>query len=213
MMEITSRETVVGKLLKNSGGIAVLRWFRWLICKIGLGLRKVRGFGRLFALRLPLGKAEMAQEIKAPEKYDTTKYTVFLAGAIDQGKAVDWQKKVVQALSEFDIVILNPRREHWDPSWDQDASNPQFREQVEWELDAQESCNMIIFVFTADSKAPITFLEFGLFAPKKDAVICAEEEFYRQGNLDIVAERLKVPMYHNLDEMIADLQTLFREKV
>jgi hypothetical protein len=31
--------------------------------------------------------------------------------------------------------------------------------------------------------------------------------------LDIVAERHKVPMYHNLDEMIADLQTVLREKV
>lgn len=154
----------------------------------------------------------MAQEIKAPGKYDTTKFTVFLAGAIDQGKAADWQKKVVQALSGLDITILNPRRDHWDPSWDQDASNPEFREQVEWELDAQEASDMIIFVFTADSKAPITFLEFGLYAPKKDAVVCAEEGFYRSGNLQIVAERLKVPYYDNLDEMLADLKTVLGEK-
>jgi len=103
--------------------------------------------------------------------------------------------------------------ENWNDKVEQVASNPEFREQVEWELDAQDNADMVIFVFTKDSKAPITFLEFGLFAPHKDAVVCAEEGFYRQGNLDIVAERHKVPMYHNLDEMIADLQTVLSEKV
>ena len=156
----------------------------------------------------------MAIEVKAPGKYDAAKrYTIFLAGAIDQGKAEDWQAKVSQALGEFDITILNPRRDDWDSSWDQDADNPQFREQVEWELDAQDAADLIVFVFTKDSKAPITFLEFGLFAPKKEAIVCAEEGFYRSGNLDIVAERHKVPMYHNLDEMIGDLQAVLREKV
>jgi Nucleoside 2-deoxyribosyltransferase like len=155
----------------------------------------------------------MATEIKAPGKYDASaKYTIFLAGAIDQGEAVDWQRKVARALDQFDINILNPRRDDWDSSWEQTADDPQFRQQVEWELDAQEAADMVVFVFTKDSKAPITFLEFGLFAPKKDAVVCAEEGFYRQGNLDIVAERHKVPMYHDLDEMIGDLQALFREK-
>ena len=156
----------------------------------------------------------MAITVKAPGKYDAAKrYTIFLAGAIDQGQAEDWQAKVTEALQEFDITILNPRREHWDPSWDQTPDNPQFREQVEWELDAQEAADMVLFVFTKDSKAPITFLEFGLFAPKKDAVVCAEEGFYRSGNIQIVAERLKVPVYDNLDDMIADLQTVLREKV
>ena len=154
----------------------------------------------------------MAQEIKAPGKYDTDKYTIFLAGAIDQGRAADWQKKVVQGLAEFDITILNPRRDDWDSSWEQTADNPQFREQVEWELDAQAACDMITFCFTAESKAPITFLEFGLVAPAKDAIVCAEEGFYRQGNLDIVAERYHVPMYHDLDEMIADLRQLMAER-
>jgi len=169
---------------------------------------------RLFFRRLCRGNSPMAVEIKAPANYDASKrYTIFLAGAIDQGKAVDWQKKVVRALSSYDITILNPRRDDWDPEWDQSADNPEFARQVNWELDAQEAADMVIFVFTKDSKAPITFLEFGLFAPKKDAIVCAEEGFYRQGNLDIVARRHNVPMYHNLDEMISDLQTVLGEKV
>lgn len=153
-----------------------------------------------------------ATEIKAPGKYDAGKrYSIFLAGAIDQGQAIDWQKKVARALDEFDILILNPRRDDWNPDWDQTPDNPEFREQVNWELDAQAAADMVIFVFTKDSKAPITFLEFGLFAPVKDAVVCAEEGFYRQGNLDIVAQRYRVPMYHDLDDMIADLKQTLKE--
>lgn len=153
-----------------------------------------------------------ATEIKAPGKYDAGKrYSIFLAGAIDQGQAIDWQKKVARALDEFDILILNPRRDDWNPDWDQTPDNPEFREQVNWELDAQAAADMVIFVFTKDSKAPITFLEFGLFAPVKDAVVCAEDGFYRQGNLDIVAQRYRVPMYHDLDDMIADLKQTLKE--
>jgi hypothetical protein len=32
------------------------------------------------------------------------------------------------------ILVLNPRREDWDSSWIQSIDNPQFREQVEWEI-------------------------------------------------------------------------------
>jgi hypothetical protein len=146
-----------------------------------------------------------AIEVKAPGKYHLSKYTIFLAGAIDMGQAIDWQRKVANALRDLDILILNPRRDDWNASWEQTANNPEFRQQVEWELKAQEDADMVIFVFTAESKAPITFMEFGLFGPRKDAMVCAEEGFYRQGNLDITCERYNIPIYHNLDEMISDL--------
>lgn len=155
-----------------------------------------------------------ATEVKAPGKYEgVSKYSIFLAGAIDQGQAIDWQKKVSRALADLDVLILNPRRDDWDASWEQTADNPEFRQQVEWELKAQEDASMVIFVFTKDSKAPITFLEFGLFGPRKDAMVCAEEGFYRQGNLDIVCERYDIPVYHDLDEMIADLHEALKEQI
>jgi hypothetical protein len=49
-------------------------------------------------------------------------------------------------------------------------------------------------------------MEFGLYGPDKDSLVCAEEGFYRTGNLDVVAERFNIPIYHDLDEMIEDLQ-------
>lgn len=174
---------------------------------MSIGLNQLRV--RLAATK----RKRAATEIKAPGKYDAAgKYSIFLAGAIDQGKAEDWQKLVSEALSEFDIIILNPRRDDWDDSWEQSKDDPQFAQQVNWELSAQENADMVIFVFTKDSKAPITFLEMGLFARTKDSMVCAEEGFYRQGNLDIVCERYGIPVYHSLEGLLMDLKVVLRKK-
>jgi len=152
--------------------------------------------------------------VKAPQKYDAnSQYTIFLAGAIDMGKAADWQKKVADALAGLDILILNPRRDGWDSSWEQCRTCEPFREQVIWEYEAMQAADMIVFCFTEDSKAPVTMYEFGRFADRKDSIVCVEEGFYRQGNLDIYAELDDVLVYHNLDEMIGDLQQALREKL
>jgi hypothetical protein len=153
-----------------------------------------------------------ATEIKAPGKYDTLKYSIFLAGAIDMGQAEDWQAKVARSLDDLDVQVLNPRRDDWDSSWEQTKDDPQFRQQVEWEIKAQEDADLVLFVFTKDSKAPITFFEFGVFGTSKDAIVCAEDGFYRQGNLDIYCEHWDVPIYHNLDEMIADLHSILEQR-
>jgi len=153
-----------------------------------------------------------ATEVKAPGEYSKEKYSIFLAGAIDQGQAEDWQQKVARSLDDIDILVLNPRRDDWDSSWEQTIDNPEFKQQVLWEVKAQEDADLIVFVFTKDSKAPITFFEFGAFGLHKDAIVCAEEGFYRQGNLDIYCEYFNVPMYHNLEEMIADLHQILEER-
>jgi hypothetical protein len=151
-------------------------------------------------------------EVKAPGKYDTLRYSIFLGGAIDQGAAQDWQTIVARSLDDLDVLVLNPRRDDWDSTWEQTADNPQFREQVEWEIKAQEDADMVIYVFTAESKAPITFFEMGAWGTKKDCVVVAEDGFYRQGNLDIYCEHFAIPIYHSLDDMLIDLHTAIRER-
>ena len=64
--------------------------------------------------------------------------SVFLAGSIDMGSAEDWQAQFERFLSDLDVLILNPRRDEWDASWEQSITNPLFREQVEWELTGLE---------------------------------------------------------------------------
>ncbi len=154
----------------------------------------------------------MATEIKAPKDYKLSSYSIFLGGAIDQGRAANWQAKVVKHLKDLDVTILNPRRDDWDSSVDQDPKNKIFREQVEWEIKAQEECDLRLYVFTADSKAPITFFEMGAFGIDQDTLVCAEEGFYRQGNLDIYCEHFDISMYHDFDELLADLHETIRGK-
>ncbi len=70
---------------------------------------------------------------------------IFLAGSIEMGIAEDWQNRVVDQLKNEDVVIFNPRRDNWDSSWVQSKDNPEFRQQVEWELNALEQSDFIIY--------------------------------------------------------------------
>jgi len=155
----------------------------------------------------------MAQIIKPPAKFKGVgKYTIFLAGVIDMGEALDWQKAVQDKLARFsdDLTILNPRRDDWDSSWEQSLEDENFVEQVTWELDGQKAADFIVFCFAMNeeeakkAKAPITLLELGMFH-NKQAVICCPQGFYRKGNVDIVAKRFGIPVYEDFDAMVQDV--------
>jgi hypothetical protein len=151
------------------------------------------------------------KELKPPQPLPPTfdSFTVFLAGSIEMGAAEDWQAVIARALADLDLVILNPRRDAWDASWPQDADFGPFREQVEWELDAQERAELIVFYFAPDTRAPITLLELGLAAGRKRAVVCCPDGYWRKGNVDIVCRRHAIPMAADLDELIAHIRKEF----
>lgn len=143
----------------------------------------------------------------APEplpKDDPPEFSIFLAGSIEMGKAVDWQKEMIKRFEGRNVVIFNPRRSDWDSSWKQEAINPQFNEQVTWELDAQDMADQIIMYLAPGTVSPISLLELGLYSDKtnkfdtgKLIVICPFG-FERKGNVEIVCARLKIPLFHNL---------------
>ena len=144
-------------------------------------------------------------EIKAPGDYSaySDKKAVFLAGSIEMGKAVDWQAQVSEALSDQDVALLNPRRDDWDSSWEQSINHPQFREQVEWELNALERADIIIMYFDPETMAPITLMELGLHAkssPEK-LIVCCPEGYWRKGNVDIVCSMYGVRQVDSLNEI------------
>lgn len=141
--------------------------------------------------------------ISAPEKIDKEDgYKIFLAGSIEQNKASFWQKKVIEALKDYEGTILNPRREEWDENWEQDINNRVFNEQVNWELNALESSDLIIMYFDINTKSPITLLELGLFAKSKKLIVCCGDGFWRKGNVDIVCKRYKIKQVSTLKELI-----------
>lgn len=150
----------------------------------------------------------MGRTIFPPDSIDLApdEYSIFLAGSIDLGKAIDWQQQVTEHLSDTDAVFLNPRRPQWDSTWEQTITNSLFREQVEWELQGMERANTIAFYFAPQSQAPITLLELGLAARGKKAIVCCAEDYWRKGNVDVVCQFYGVQQVATLDELINTLR-------
>ena len=120
--------------------------------------------------------------------------TVFLAGSIDMGAATDWQAELTALLVARDVTVLNPRREDWDATWRQSIDEPEFREQVEWELDGLDRADVVAMWFAAESKAPITLLELGLTARSGKLLVGCPEGFWRKGNVEVVCARFGIPL-------------------
>ena len=140
---------------------------------------------------------------KAPARYvwDESDVLLFLAGSIEMGKADNWQSRITRKLEdERDLVILNPRRDDWDSSWEQSIKNPQFKEQVEWELDGLELADTIILYFDPNTKSPISLLELGLHAREDKMIVVCPDGFWRKGNVDIVCKRFNIPLYNSFDD-------------
>ena len=130
--------------------------------------------------------------------------SVFLAGSIEQGVAEDWQAKVTKHMQDDygkfkePYYIFNPRRDSWDASWVQSIDNPQFNEQVSWELTALDCARKILMYFDKNTKSPISLLELGLYANSKRMIVCCPHGFWRKGNVEVVCRRYEIPLYDDL---------------
>jgi len=151
----------------------------------------------------------MARLFRAPEMWRHTRpdATVFLAGSIEMGAAVNWQDRLTAILTaafpttdRLNLAILNPRREDWDSSWEQSIANPRFREQVEWELDGLEGASRVPMYFDPATKSPITLLELGLcsFYTGK-LLVCCPPGYWRRGNVEVVCARYEIPLYESFE--------------
>ncbi len=149
-------------------------------------------------------------EVKAPDCYKNVPWSriLFMAGSIEMGAAVDWQKTTAAHLSDIHgLLILNPRREAWDPSWEQSASNPVFNEQVTWELDGINCATTISFYFDGKTKSPISLLELGLVARTgKPVIIYCPKDFYRRGNVEVVANKYNLQLFDNESDWLESLR-------
>ena len=139
--------------------------------------------------------------ILAPVKEEIDRYSVFLAGSIEQGKAVDWQKDIAASLEDLDGVLLSPRRDNWDADWPNDPDFSEFRQQVEWELEHIKLSDTVFFYFQPDTLSPISLLELGLVLGegRKPVIVCPEG-FWRRGNVLITAEQYGVEVLGSLEE-------------
>jgi poly(3-hydroxybutyrate) depolymerase len=154
-----------------------------------------------------IGKEKM-QVFKPPRrpKYTKGSYAVFLAGSIEMGKAEDWQTKVEKALADAeDLAVFNPRRDDWDNSWKQTIADENFLGQVEWEHDHLVKADLIFVYFDPETKSPISMMELGLFADRKDMIVVCPDGFWRKGNVEFICKEYTIPLFNTLDAGIAEL--------
>lgn len=133
-----------------------------------------------------------------------SKPTVFLAGSIEMGKATDWQKKAIKALRPHTSVIYNPRRDDWDSSWAQRIENPQFNDQVNWELEFIDAADFVIVNIEPDTMSPVTLMELGRLTAYSHykTVVCCPKGFWRKGNVDIMCERYGIEVFEDFGDLL-----------
>jgi Nucleoside 2-deoxyribosyltransferase like len=147
--------------------------------------------------------------IKAPNDIPLVPHDsryLFLAGSIEMGAPESWQSQVCDRLRDTDWTVLNPRRDDWDSSWVESKGDSNFREQVDWELNAQEMPAVTILMYLAPgTESPISLLEFGLFARTGRMLVICPEGFWKKGNVDVVCERYGVKQFDSIDDALEGL--------
>lgn len=137
-----------------------------------------------------------AQIIKSPSRQPITNpHAIFLAGTTT---TPDWRADLITSLSDCPITILDPLRPDWDSSWVEDLEFEPFREQVEWELDMQERADLVVIYFGPATEAPISLLEFGLYARLGKALVVCDPGYRKRGNVMIACRRFGVEVVDGL---------------
>lgn len=148
------------------------------------------------------------KEIQSPNNFTEEHLIgdIFLGGSIEMGIAENWQEKLINEFRDTDLRFLNPRRDDWDSSWKQEISNPQFNEQVNWELDALEFADLIVFYFDPNTKSPITLMELGLFAKSGKVIVCCPDGFWRKGNVEIVCTKYGITFVNEFNDLVKEIK-------
>ena len=129
-----------------------------------------------------------------------SKKSVFLAGSIEMGVAEDWQSTIGKWFLSMGWNVFNPRRTDWDSSWIQSYENPQFNQQVSWELNALDKSDVILMYLDPNTKSPISLLELGLHATSKKLYVVCPDGFWRRGNVEMVCSTYDIPLFNTLEE-------------
>lgn len=132
---------------------------------------------------------------------------VFLAGSIEMGKAEDWQARIEEEFKKSggNFTTFNPRRDEWDENWEQDYTNPNFYQQVNWELNALDKADVIFMYFAPEAKSPISLLELGLYAASRKMIVCCPDGFWRKGNVQVVCEKYNIPLFNTIEAALPSL--------
>ena len=151
----------------------------------------------------------------SPQKDYSDKKIVFLAGPIKG--APDWQKRVIEDLSDLDVYVANPRREN--------AQNFDLDLQIGWESKFLALAEVIMFWIPQKDMdiagrdyAQTTRFELSEWAVKtrynrgrKKIVVGIDESFFGKSYIVKRLEEEGVSVYNNYAETLAQVRSLLKE--
>ena len=159
----------------------------------------------MITITAPKNESKLRADMNYPADYPT----IFLAGSIEEGKAENWQEKVIEKLNNsiYDGFIFNPRRVSFNKDKDME-------EQVLWELHHIKIADYIFLYFDPNTKSPISLFELGILSYRgpKNVVVCCPNGFWKKENVDIVCKRYGMKLFVNIDEALESLINKIKHK-
>ena len=138
----------------------------------------------------------MSKIIKARDKIKDG-FSVFLSGSVAGN---DWRAALIKKLEDENIIFLDPRSDDY-ASMKMTITDPKFHDQVTWEQDGLEKASVIVMYFNRDSDAPISLLEFGLFARSERMIVRCPQGYKHKGYVDVLCARFDVEQVNTLEEI------------
>lgn len=138
--------------------------------------------------------------VEALEEWDCNGVSLFLGGGISS--CSNWQKVMIEMLSDTDLVILNPRRENF-PMHDPSASSIQ----IKWEHAHLAKATSVLFWFASETLCPITLFELGTFAKSSVPLFVGTHLGYERKN-DV---KIQMGLYRPEIRVVDGLELLAQE--
>jgi hypothetical protein len=145
----------------------------------------------------------MKRIICAPESFEDSDYSIFLAGGISN--CPDWQKLTAfEFVTKTPLDVLNPRRYNWNMDSQDEASIAQ----IEWEYAALRHATFTLFWFPEETLCPITLFELGSALERiegRQLLVGCHPNYGRK--LDVITQcrlsRPEIKVWESLEDMVA----------
>ncbi len=154
------------------------------------------------------------QYIEAVSEEAARYKSVFLAGGITN--CADWQKAVVDKLSDLEVTVYNPRRANY-PMDDPAAAAAQ----ITWEYDRLHKADTVSFWFSKETLNPITLFELGAALERskpfgdtqgKPVVIGVDPEYQRKQDVEVQTKLIRpdITVCYSVEELAEQIRGFFK---
>lgn len=146
--------------------------------------------------------ASQAQVIRAPARpQQTHRLSIFLGGTASDTGEPDWREALNKGLADQAVTIFDPKRDDWDATWREDFSDTRWADQIQWELDMQDTADIIVVLFHGVTAAPVSLAEMGMASRTGKLIACALDGYCKKGYVEAVCRKFKAPFVRSEDEL------------